>query len=249
MMRIIILNICLLLIIPAVLFSQAPSAEEIIRKVEDNRNLSSEATGKIIISDQFGKRTKVFKSYQAENDDMMIEFLNPEEAGQKILRLKDEIYLYFPGAEDIIHLKGDSLKDSVFGSDFSYEDLTKGEGILGKYDAQLSKSVEETIDGIVCYKVSLTAKPKKEVVYPKQDLWVAKDKYVIIKGEFYALSGRLLKIMTTTDVRLVSGKYIAFRTDMKDAMKKDSSTVFQIDTLKLGGKIDPKLFSLEELSW
>ena len=101
----------------------AITANEIIRKMEQNENLSSISEGRFEITDNLGTRVTTFKSYEAANGDLMLEFTNPEDAGQKILRLENEIYLYFPDAEEIIHLQGDALKDRVMGSDFSYEDL------------------------------------------------------------------------------------------------------------------------------
>jgi outer membrane lipoprotein-sorting protein len=227
-------------------YSYALSANEIIRKVEENEQGSVQAQASFAITDSFGTRVKTLKVFEAANGDMLLEFTNPEEKGQKILRLKNEIYLYFPKAEEVIHLQGDSLKDSVMGSDFSYEDLTGGKSILDKYAATLAGT--EEVSGAECYKITLTA-TKKDVVYPKQVVWVDAKLFAYRKGESYTESGKLIKEMTVRELATVSGKTIPSDIVMTDTMKKSSKTAFKLSGIKIGAAIDPKVFSLEELSW
>ncbi|MBN2439711.1 MAG: outer membrane lipoprotein-sorting protein [Spirochaetales bacterium] len=231
----------------------AITANEIIQKIEENENLSSISEGRFEISDNLGTRVTTFKSYEAKNGDLMLEFTNPEDAGQKILRLENEIYLYFPDAEEIIHLQGDALKDRVMGSDFSYEDLRGGESILDKYSAELDGT--ETVDGQECYKVILTGKPgAKDIIYPQQILWVDKALFAYRKGELYSYSNKegsytLIKNMVVKEIRTISGKSIPFHMIMTDTMKTNSKTVFKLKSMQIDIKIDPAIFSLEELTW
>jgi outer membrane lipoprotein-sorting protein len=239
-----IISICILLASSWAL--NALTADEIIRKVEANQAGSSESTITLEITDTFGKRVKKIHTWESANGDMLLEFTNPEEKGQKILRLKNEIYLYYPKAEEVIHLQGDALKDSVMGSDFSYEDLTGGKSILDKYAATIDKT--ETFDGNECYVIALTA-TRKDVVYPKQVVWVDAKLFAYRRGESYSQSGKVIKQMIVKELVTVSGKTIPSNTEMYDTMKKSSKTVFVITNIKLSVSIDPKLFTYEELSW
>lgn len=227
------------------LFGQ--SADEIIKKMEANQvHRSSYSEGSMEIEDEFGKRVKTFKSYSEGSDKMLLEFTNIEEEGQKILRLDDEIYLFFPDAEEVVYIQGNALKDKVMGSDFSYEDMTGNKGLLAKYKATLEG--EETIDGAVCYKIVLTA-IVKEVVYPKQIMWVDKELLSYRRVHSFALSGKLLKEMDVKKFSKIAGKNIPVLFEMKDAMKKDSKTVFKTTDLEVDVELDDYIFSLEELSW
>src|SRR4030042_3495303 len=122
-----------LLLAAAAAFPQ--SAEEIVRRLEANQRFrTQEAEGSLIITDRFGSRTKTFLSWAEGQERMLLAFTNVEEKGQKILRLKDEIYLYFPEAEEVGRLQGAALKESGMGSDFSYEDLTGETSLLDLYE-------------------------------------------------------------------------------------------------------------------
>jgi outer membrane lipoprotein-sorting protein len=231
----------------AALSVSAITAEEIVANVERNEiNEEERIEGSMIISDRFGSRVKTFVSYAAGADKMLLEFTNPEERGQKILRLEDEIYLYFPEAEEVIHLQGSALKESVMGSDFSYEDMT-GEGdLLDQY--QVTLQGEETIDGRKHYHLELEAK-KRGLAYPKQEAWVDAEYWVMTRANSYSLSGRLLKEMELGDIRKVAGKYVPHYIIMRDAMKKNSSTEMRIEAIDLQADLPPDIFSLEELTW
>ena len=231
----------------ATLSVSAITAEEIVANVERNEiNEEERIEGSMIISDRFGSRVKTFVSYAAGADKMLLEFTNPEEKGQKILRLEDEIYLYFPEAEEVIHLQGSALKESVMGSDFSYEDMT-GEGdLLDQYEVTLLG--EQTIDGRRHYHLELKAR-KRGLAYPRQEVWVDAETWVTTRANSYSLSGRLLKEMELGDVRQVAGKYIPHYIIMRDAMKKNSSTEMRIEAIDLQADLPPDIFSLEELTW
>jgi len=231
----------------AALNAAAITAEEIVENVEANEiNEAERIEGSMTISDRFGSRVKTFVSYAAGADKMLLEFTNPEEKGQKILRLEDEIYLYFPEAEEVIHLQGSALKESVMGSDFSYEDMT-GEGdLLDQYRVTLLG--EDTIDGRRHYHLELEAK-KRGLAYPRQEAWVDAETWVTTRVDSYSLSGRLLKEMELGDIRQVAGKYVPHYIIMRDAMKKNSSTEMHIETIDLQADLPPDIFSLEELTW
>ncbi|MCK5007777.1 MAG: outer membrane lipoprotein-sorting protein [Spirochaetales bacterium] len=231
----------------AALGAWAITVEEIVEAVENNEiNEAERIEGSMIITDRFGSRVKTFLSYASGADKMLLEFTNPEERGQKILRLDDEIYLYFPEAEEVIHLQGSALKESLMGSDFSYEDLTGEGNLLDLYKVTLLG--EEMIDGRKHYHLELKAR-KRGLAYSKQEVWVDAEYWVMTRANAYSLSGRLLKEMELGDIRKVAGKYVPHYVIMRDAMKKNSSTEIRIEALDLEAELPPDAFSLEELTW
>lgn len=242
------------LIVPVLMFIMysTPSlfpqtAESIIRRLEENTiHTTSRIEGTMTVTDRFGEKTTSFISWSEGEDTALIEFTSTDEEGQKILRTKDEIYLFYPDAEELIRLKGAALRESVLGSDMSYEDLTGGKGLLESYSITLEGT--EQIEGKEYYNLILTAK-SRNVPYPKQIMWVDRETYIYKRIEQYALSGRLLKEMDITEVTRISGKSIPTKMVITDAMKKRSSTVFTILDIQIGISIPPNLFSLQELTW
>ena len=225
----------------------AISAEEIIRKLEENQvHETARSEGKMIINDRFGEKVTTFKSWAEGEEKTLIEFTSRQERGQKILRADDEIYLYFPDAAEVIRLKGAALRDSVLGSDMSYEDMTGGKGLLDSYNANLLGT--EQVNGQECYKVELKAKGRG-VPYPREVLWVDSEKFVNHRVHMFSLSGKLLKEMRIEEYRSLKGKIFPVRFIIEDKMKSNSSTEFVIESIEIGVDIPPSRFSLEELTW
>ena len=234
-----------LLLAAAAAFPQ--SAEEIVRRLEANQRFrTQEAEGSLVITDRFGSRTRPFLSWAEGQERMLLAFTNVEEKGQKILRLQDEIYLYFPEAEEVVRLQGAALKESVMGSDFSYEDLTGEKSLLDLYEVKLSG--RELLAGREQFLLELKARARG-VAYPAQKLWVDVEEYLPRRAEYYALSGRLLKTLEVLEVRRVGGRSVMSRAIMRDAMKKNSSTEFRMQRVKLDEPLPKNIFSLEALSW
>jgi outer membrane lipoprotein-sorting protein len=236
-----------LLLLAAATSLSAITAEEVIREMEDNQvHETSRTEGKMIIEDRFGSKTVTFVSWAQGDEQSLIEFTSRQERGQKILRTEDELYLFFPDAAEVIRLQGAALRDSVLGSDFSYEDMTGEGGILDAYEVDLLGT--ETVAGRECYKVELTAK-SRNVPYPKEIMWVDTELFVYRRVHKFSLSGKLLKEMRITDFVEKQGKTIPARFVMQDKLKRNSSTEFIIEELQLGIEIPDGTFSLQELRW
>ena len=106
----------------------------------------------------------------------------------------------------------------------------------------------EPIAGRDCYRLRLTAR-RRDVVYPRQVVWIDAEQFVTRRVEQFSRRGRALKRMVVSDYRAVGDKLIAVRLEMSDLMKRDSRTVFLIDAIEVDGAVDETLFSLEELTF
>ncbi len=225
----------------------AITAEEIIHRMEDNQvHDTAYSEGRMVINDRFGEKVTTFKSWAEGEEKSLIEFTSRQERGQKILRTDDEIYLFFPDAAEIIRLQGAALRDSVLGSDLSYEDMTGDKGLLDSYEVELLGT--EEVDGKGCYKIEMNA-ISRDVPYPKELVWVDEELFVGRKVHKFSLSGKLLKEMRVEQFTTQNGKIFPVEFIMRDKMKRNSSTRFVIEEIEIGADIPRNTFSLEELTW
>ncbi len=223
------------------------TAEEIVERLESNQvQETNHATATMVVRDRFGERTSTMESWSKGRDVTLIEFTSPAERGQKVLRTENEIYLFYPDAAELIRLQGAALRESMLGSDISYEDMTGGKTLLETYRVELLG--EETIHGHRCYKVGFEAR-RRNAAYPRQTVWIDTELFVARRSEQYALSGRLLKEIEMDRIETIGGYTIARRMIISDALKRNSSTEFTLDDVQFDIQVDDDLFSLEELSW
>ena len=226
----------------------ALTADEIVHKVDQNETFkTAKSTGSMIIVDRFGERKSDFIAYSEGEVNTLIEFTSVEEEGQKVLRVKGKMYLYFPDAEEVILLQGSALKEGLLGSDISYEDMAGEKDTLKNYTATLEGS--ENIDGADCYIVHLQAKPKKKVAYAEYTIWVDKSTFAMRKANYFSLSGKIIKEMTALDFKKIAGKYVATKMIMKDMLKKNSRTEMIINDIEVNIDLPKDIFSLSALSF
>jgi len=239
--------ITILIICIAAAFAHAETAEQIIHRLEENQvHETARTEGDMIINDRFGTKTVSFISLARGEEDTLIEFTSKREQGQKILRTKDQIYLYYPDASELIRIQGAALRDSVMGSDMSYEDMTGGRGILEDYQVELKGT--EWIGGHECYKLVLTAKNRR-VPYFQQTLWIDTEEYVSRRIHQFSRSGDLLKEMDIEELIHTEGKVIPKHIIIRDKLKRNSETEFIIEDIEIGLRLPANTFSLEELTW
>jgi outer membrane lipoprotein-sorting protein len=225
----------------------ALTGEEIVRKADDMQAFdTSQATGEMRIKDRFGIKISTFNSWSRGKDESLIEFTSLAERGQKVLRTEDELYLYYPDAEELIRMQGSMLRQSMLGSDISYEDMTGGKDRISQYEVELQG--EEVLKGRSCYILFMKAKVRT-VPYPQEKLWIDKETFIVWKGEYFTKSGRLLKEMETLRTEVFEGRTIAMESRISDKMKTDTETVMTINKLEINIPLDESIFSLEELSW
>jgi outer membrane lipoprotein-sorting protein len=240
------LTVAALLVLPA-LFTAAQTAEDIVARLQANQVFkTSRMQGVMTVTDRFGAKETRFISYARGDAEALIEFTSTEEKGQKILRTKDEIYLFYPDAEEVIRLQGAAFRDAVLGSDMSYEDLTGGKTLLETYRVSLEGT--EAVDGAECYRIRMEAKARN-VAYPVQVMWVDPKLWVARRMQQFSLAGRLLKEISLGNFKVVAGRTIATRMVLEDKLKKNSRTEFVVERIEVDIALDPKLFTLEHLSW
>ena len=243
--RVKVLLLLLLAALPSLLF--ALSGEEIIRKMDEQSTFeTSYSTGTLTTTDRFATKESTFKAWSRGSAESLIEFTSIAERGQKILRTRGSLYLYYPDAEQLIRLQGAALRQSVLGSDLSYEDMTEEKNTLDNYKVVLNGN--EMIGTRECYVLTLTA-TNRQVAYPVQKLWVDQETYLVWKAEYSTAQGRLLKEMEVLRTIDVAERTLPSETRIEDKMKRGSTTWMMLDTLEVDIPLDRNLFSLENLTW
>jgi hypothetical protein len=195
----------------------------------------------MVIRGERGIRTIEVKSWQRSTRETFSEFLAPpREKGTKMLKLQDMLWTYSPSTDRTILISGHMLRQSVMGSDLSYEDMMEDPHLPNLYMAKLSS--EETLGRRSCWILDLLAK-KEEIAYYHRRVWVDKERYVPLQENLYAKSGKLLKTMEVREVTEVQNHWIAKSILYKDVLKEGEGTEFFVDSIVLDAVIPDYLFS------
>lgn len=223
----------------------ALTAEEIIRRRDDNEYYdSARAEAEMVIINRNRRIVKTMTSY-AQGDNALVVFTNPRDRGTKFLKRGDELWMFFPDAEDLVKISGHMLNQGIMGSDFSYQDVMEADKLIDLYKFELLG--EEEFDGRPCYVLEGTAIEGKEVSYYRRKSWIDQERFVGLKEELYARSGRLLKVMTVTKVAKIEDRWYPLEMVMEDKLRKDTRTEFVIKEIEFNPRIPEGTFTLENL--
>ncbi|OFX51301.1 MAG: outer membrane lipoprotein-sorting protein [Bacteroidetes bacterium GWB2_41_8] len=219
-----------------------PDATEILKKVD--KNLSSDnrvMESSITIQGKRGARTITSKTYAMGDKKSFTEYLSPaREQGTKMLKLENQLWIYSPSTDRIIQISGHLLRQSVMGSDLSYEDMMDDRKLTDIYTAKVLG--EEEMHGRKTYLIELTAKVT-DVAYHSQKMWVDAERFVPLKQELYAKSGQLLKRLEMKDVIQVKGRWFPATVVYKDMLKEGDGTEFKITKIDFNVEIPEYIFS------
>ena len=240
------LFVFVLLFTMTLVYAQEPSGKAILERVDDNYTAENRrATSTMVIKGRRATRTLQAESWIQSVDKAFTEYLSPaREKGTKMLKIGDELWIYSPATDRIIKIAGHMLKRSVMGSDLSYEDYMEDPRLSNIYNAELSG--DENINGRDCHILELSAK-KEGIAYYRRKMWVDKERYLPLKEELFAKSGKLLKRFVINEVFKVGKRWYPKRMVFKDVLKKGDGTEFIIDAIEFDVEIPEYIFSKASL--
>ncbi len=244
------------------LFGQEePSPEEIMQKSRENRKFKTmEAVSvfKTINKDAREKVSKIMILSKLSDDSSLekrrISIIEPVDMkGTHILiwdhkTEPDEMWVYMPSLKEPRKIVSNKLSKSFMGSEFSLGDMS----IPRENDFNFSLINSEVVDGDDCWVIECIPIDKKTMSgnnYSKEILYIVKDHFHIKKGEFFDKKGKLLKVMTVSNIEKADPKtnsYLAMYMAIENVQTKRKSEI-TIEDVKVNLPIDNALFTIESL--
>jgi outer membrane lipoprotein-sorting protein len=223
-------------------YSQISSGEEILDKIDQNMSSDSRIlTSKMIIHGRRGSRTIESKSWAIGEEKSFTLYLAPaREKDTKMLKLEDKLWMYSPATDRTIQISGHMLRQSVMGSDLSYEDMMDDKKLQTHYSAAVVGS--DTLDNRLCWVLELQA-VTKDIAYEMRKLWVDQEQYLPLKQELYAKSGKLLKRMELSNIVQIEDRWYPMHILFKDMLKEGQGTEFIVEEIEFDVEIPKHQFS------
>ncbi len=219
-----------------------PDAKAILQKVDQNMTTRTQIVeSQMVIHGRRNDRTVSSKGYTEGTSKSFTEYLAPErEKGTKMLKLDDKLWIYSPSSDRIIQLSGHMLRQSVMGSDLSYEDMMEARKLTEIYNAKVTG--EEVIGGRKTWVLELKAKVP-DATYESRKTWIDQERYVPLQEELFAKSGQLLKKTVMSNVARIGNRWYPKRINYRDMLKEGKGTDFVVNSIEFNAPIPDYLFS------
>jgi len=228
----------------------AMTADEVLQGVENRYvgKTSKADTDMVLISADGGKRTRKLDIYRqkADNDnkDNFIHFLSPAD-------IKDTTYLvneknrqrekriYLSAMKNIRRIVSDDFGMAFVSSDFTYEDMDD----IHASDFTCSNLREEMLGEEAVWVID-TVKNDGKTSYAKTNLYVSKDKMVILKAVMYDKKNpeKVIKEMVASNIEKIQDIWTPKLVEMKD-LRKNTSTQLKINAIQYDLQLDAETFS------
>jgi|FLOH01.1.fsa_nt_gi outer membrane lipoprotein-sorting protein len=225
-------------------FSQGAeyTAGEILERLDNTMTAETlTAEYRMIIHGKRNTRTLVSMVYQAGSDSSYVEYTSPpREKGTKMLKVGDKLWIYSPLTDRVLQIAGHLMRQSVMGSDYSYEDMTEQTKLTDIYAVEIIG--HEILNGSSCVILELNGK-EPGLAYAKRKIWVDIDHWLAIKEERFAKSNKLLKISEILEIQQVGRQWYPKHITLKDANMAGEGTEIWLDKVVLNAPIPRHLFT------
>lgn len=239
--------IILLLWIALPMISLAQDPAQIVQKSLDLLNgESNEGEMEMTIVRPRYKRTMTMKSWSLGNEYFMIYITGPaRDKGQVFLKRQTDMWNWIPNISRMIKLPPSMMGQNWMGSDFTNDDLVKMNSLVEDYSHKLLG--EEKIDGIDCYKIELIPTPNSSVVWGKINMWIAKNEYYQMKGEYFDEDFDLVNTMEASQITQFDDRKLPAKLVMTPVNKPGNQTIMVNKNLKFSTDLNQSFFSQQNM--
>jgi len=230
------------LLLPVTSWTKDDRAYQLLVEVDKNMWASTKyIEGRLIIDNGRRVRTLSMNSWMEGVIKSYSYYKAPaRERGTKMLKLDKKLWMYTPHTDRKILIAGHLLRQSMMGSDLSYEDMMEDEKISEAYVGTIDG--EEELEGIQTLVMTLKAK-KKTKTYQTLKVWIDPTKNTVLKEEAYAKSGKLLKLIRFKEYRRIGRRLFPRKIIFRDMLKENTKSTYMFDEIQFDVDIPAKYFS------
>lgn len=223
-------------------FPREIDANELLKAID--RNLWSRTKhiqGTLIIDN--GRRVRVLKvdSWMEGTEKSYSYYKSPpRERGTQMLKVFKKLWIYTPRTDRKLLIAGHLLRQSMMGSDLSYEDMMEDRELNKSYEAKVEKI--EDIDGKKTLTLFLAANDRT-ISYQTRRVWVDPERKIALREERYSKSGKLLKRVEFLNYRRIQDRLFPERIVFRDMLKTNTKTTYVFDHIEFNLDVPKKYFS------
>jgi len=178
------------------------------------------ATVEMQITKEDWQRKISMQFWSLGESNILVRILSPQEdAGTAILKVGSKTWYYLPKANRTVKMPASMMATSWMGSHFTLNDLVKESRLTNDY--VIATSFEGQRDGVAVSEYTLTPKPAAAVVWGRITLEIRQADRMPVRQRYYDEDGKLVRELTFSEYKTVSGRLIPTRLVMQSMEKAD----------------------------
>lgn len=241
------LLVCILTLVTVAGAQETDSTlSDIIDKVDKlYRSESSHGTMEMEIITQHWQRTLRMEVWTMGMEKTLVRIHEPrKEEGVGTLRIEDQMWNYLPKTNKVIKIPPSMMMSSWMGSDFTNDDLVKEFSLFEDYTYSWAE-VEDPSDTL--YYIQLTPRPNLPIVWGTIVIAARQSDYLPVSQKYYDEKGRLMRVMTYSDIQVMDGRRIPTTMTMVPQDEEGNKTIVRYEDIDFSVDISEDVFSLRNL--
>jgi len=203
-----------------------------------------------------GERTSRGKIFGKRREDglrrVKLCFTKPQDVrGSELLVIENgsrsnDMFMYSPELRKSKRIISHGAKGSVFGTDFSYEDFERWQGL--EKAGELSRLEDGFLEDRPVFVMSSKPAPEVESVYEEVVSFVDKETCVTLRSESFEPGKKLRKVLSVDPEQLQrrNGIWIATELTMRD-VRDETQTHVAVEDIEIDQPINDQILSLGQL--
>lgn len=229
------------------LTAQAQDARELVRKSDElfrGQSSKSEMT-MTIVRPNWTRDITMWAWSRGEDYSLILVLAPARDKGVAYLKRQKEVWNWQPSIERTIKLPPSMMSQSWMGSDFTNDDLVRDVSVVNDYSHKILG--EETINGYPCYKIEMIPRAEAAIVWGKVVVWIAKDQFWQLKGEFYDEEGYLVNTMYASEITNLGGRQLPAKMEMIPEDNPGNKTMIRYHSIEFGADIPESFFTVQNM--
>jgi outer membrane lipoprotein-sorting protein len=226
---------------------ERPDAASLVRRIDQLLSgRSSVGVMTMSIKTPSWTRSLKLKVWARGKDDALIRVLEggPRETGMMTLKREKQLWTWLPQAGRVMKLPSGMMGDSWMGSDFTNDDLVKGNSLIDDFRSTL-EGVEKAGDRDA-WRLVLEPKPSAVVVWGRIEMLIDRKSCLPVSESFFDEDGKLAREMTFSDFRQVGWRQFPARMAVTPA-ERGRETSISYSEIAFDVDIPEDTFSLQRL--
>ena len=232
-------------LIPLDGFTQEEAREIVRVTIEQWRGMSSRGVLTMTIHRPDWERSISMRSWTRGDKDSLVRVTEPRrDADNATLTIDNNMWTFSPRVNRVIKMPSSMLNQSWMGSDFSNNDITRGNEILNEYEHTLVGIDQQ--DGHEIYAIESIPNEDAAVVWGREVLRI-RDDYILLEHLFYDQDDVLIKSLESLEIGERGGRAVATRQRMARVEMEDEWTEIYVEEMEFGVEFRDGLFTLSNL--
>jgi hypothetical protein len=142
----------------------------------------------------------------------------------------DDMFMYLPATQRVRRITSGMISDSLWGTDFGYEDIKHLQGIAA--EGEVERLADSTVADRAVYVLSMVPASNAESSYSKIVSFVERNSCLAIRTEFYERGDAPRKVLLADPYQLTreANRWSARSVEMRDLESKTRSQLRVVET-------------------